>query len=255
MTVLCYHDLPQGADYSISSVRPHAFAAHLDWLIEREYRFVSSWTDRPESAHTLYLTFDDGFEDQLNAALNILAPRKVRATVFIVTDFVGRQAIWDYQGRRRRHAAWSHLESWCAQGHVVGSHGCSHRRLDHLPDAELKRELETSRMLLEDRLGQIVTELSYPFGRNDDRVRQAAHRAGYQRGYGTRVTCRTCDAMNIPRVVVSKLDTAVSLQHRIGRSVWGRAERLKQHTIRFWSGGTSLQHRLRGTIRCGQGCE
>jgi peptidoglycan/xylan/chitin deacetylase (PgdA/CDA1 family) len=69
---------------------------------------------------------------------------------------------------------------------VVGSHGLDHRLLDDLPEAELVRQLQQSRDILEDRLGRPVEWLSLPGGTGGARAVALARGLGYRLVFGSR---------------------------------------------------------------------
>lgn len=79
---------------------------------------------------------------------------------------------------------WDELRSHAERGVAISSHGVSHAHLTVLSDAELRRELVESKHELEDRLGGPCTDFAYPYGEHDERVRDFARRAGYERAYG-----------------------------------------------------------------------
>jgi hypothetical protein len=55
-----------------------------------------------------------------------------------------------------------------------------------LNDDELRRELNESKVEIEDRLGRLCSDLAYPYGEHDERVRLAAREAMYERAYALR---------------------------------------------------------------------
>ena len=248
MATLGYHDCRRAFEANISSVPAARIASQLDWLVARSFSIVPLGTDTAGS-DTLALTFDDAIEHQVAETMVLLADQDVAATLFVPTQYIGKTAAWDYQGRWRQHAGWSMLKRWCGAGHFVGSHGASHRDLRSLSDRELAHELGQSRELLESHLGQAVRFLSYPFGRTDRRVAEAARTAGYEAAYTTSPSTSGSDAFRRPRIMVSLLDTPLSLEHRIRGEGWGRIERTKQRIISFWSGGTAWQQKRRGDLR------
>jgi peptidoglycan/xylan/chitin deacetylase (PgdA/CDA1 family) len=63
---------------------------------------------------------------------------------------------------------------------TVGSHTVSHPALTRLSPTQQAVELQDSRQVLTEILGQPVTTLSYPHGDNDTQTRQLARQAGYQ---------------------------------------------------------------------------
>ena len=81
---------------------------------------------------------------------------------------------------------WDELREHADRGVTVSSHTVSHPRLTQLSDDELRRELTESKQELEDELGRPCTELAYPYGEHDERVRRFTRAAGYERAYGLR---------------------------------------------------------------------
>jgi len=239
--VLCYHDLSERWQLGITSIPVERFALQLQYLRHRGFTF-GAVDDMPAHPVPLRLavSLDDAFESQLVAALPVLSAMNITATAFVLADYVGRPARWDYHGHDRRHAGWSQLREWLSAGMRIGSHGASHRDLRGMVPDQLRRELTGSRARIEDRLGVSVTCIAYPFGRHDHAVLKQARETGYRTGLTTRPPADDDSALVRGRVVVSRLDTVHSLTHRLDRSWWGQVERGKQNLVRFWAGGTSI---------------
>jgi Predicted xylanase/chitin deacetylase len=91
---------------------------------------------------------------------------------------------------------WDELAGHADRGVLIGSHSVSHPHLAELNDDELRRELNESKAEIEDRLGRFCSDLAYPYGEQDERVRLAARGAMYERAYalrrpqGGRMRCR-----------------------------------------------------------------
>lgn len=68
---------------------------------------------------------------------------------------------------------------------TIGAHTISHPDLRYVSDTELYTELTQSKNTLEEWLGRSVTEMAYPYGAQDKRVREAVSEAGYYRAYTT----------------------------------------------------------------------
>lgn len=62
----------------------------------------------------------------------------------------------------------------------IGSHGVSHAPLTKLPNDDLMYELQSSKSLIEEKLGTSVLHLAYPFGDYDAKVVNAAKLCGYK---------------------------------------------------------------------------
>jgi peptidoglycan/xylan/chitin deacetylase (PgdA/CDA1 family) len=67
----------------------------------------------------------------------------------------------------------------------IGAHTVSHPNLLCAENDELNAELTESKKVLEEWIGRSVTEMAYPYGANDKKVRQAVAEAGYRRAYTT----------------------------------------------------------------------
>jgi peptidoglycan/xylan/chitin deacetylase (PgdA/CDA1 family) len=121
LTVLAYHRVcPYDPatyllDDDLVSATPEAFDAQMRW-VKAEYDVISfaelaaAWPDRPLPARPLILTFDDGYRDNHDVALPILAHHGLPATVFVSTAYIGRRdlfwfdklAYWLKRTRQRR---------------------------------------------------------------------------------------------------------------------------------------------------------
>jgi peptidoglycan/xylan/chitin deacetylase (PgdA/CDA1 family) len=245
--ILAYHQLDRRPGLGISCVSTAAFERHLDYLLAEGWRGVSlnAVQAGPATEKRFAITFDDGFALQLKRALPILQRRDLTAHAFVVTDYVGKPALWDYSGRSRRHAGWDLLRQWLAAGMSVGSHGRSHRDLRRLADVDLAAELRDSRATLMQHLQCAVDAVSYPFGRHDARVVAAAGQAGYRLGVTVRPGTAHAESLRLPRLVVSRLDTEISVGQRLRPTLWGSLERTKQRIISAWAGGTVGYQALR----------
>lgn len=116
------------------------------------------------------LTFDDGHISNVQLAAPILQKHGLKARFFVTAGWTGK---------RPGFMGFDDLRALLATGHLIGAHGWSHKLLTHCSDEELKTELTTARLTLEDGLGAAVTTISLPGGRANARVLAAARRAGY----------------------------------------------------------------------------
>lgn len=82
--------------------------------------------------------------------------------------------------------SWDDLRDLAARGVAIGSHAVSHPHLPALSDDEVRRELTGSKQAIESEIGRPCTELAYPYGEHDERIRVLAREAGYERAYGLR---------------------------------------------------------------------
>lgn len=236
LSILTYHRVLSAQDCARSAfpslVMPvEAFRAQMAWLARR-YEVVTvgdgvarirrgDGGDRPLCA----VTFDDGYADNATIAGPILADLGIRATFFLVHEFVaeGRPLWFDAAARhgasraeieRLKHVPSAERERALAAlagpstgeragpcdlpltreqalallraGHEIGSHTLSHAVLTSVGDGELDREVGQSKRALEAWLGAPVHGFCYPNGDNDERVRDRVRAAGYAWACSTR---------------------------------------------------------------------
>jgi peptidoglycan/xylan/chitin deacetylase (PgdA/CDA1 family) len=176
--VLLYHSVN---DRPGSAERPYAvsrssFAAHADAVRAAGRRAVTISSlaaalrsGLPLSARALAITFDDGYEDNLDA-IEVLVERGLPSTVYVTSGEVGR---------RNRLTASQLAQLASIPGIEIGAHAVRHRRLDELAEQELAEEVTASKVLLEELTGKAIRSFSYPHGAYDWRVRRAVIAAGY----------------------------------------------------------------------------
>jgi peptidoglycan/xylan/chitin deacetylase (PgdA/CDA1 family) len=86
----------------------------------------------------------------------------------------------------------------------IGSHTVNHEELPKLNATRVWQELVISRAMIEQRLGQEVHSIAYPYGRFDEEVAHLAREAGYWIAVTTKqgVTHSTENLLTLRRVRV-----------------------------------------------------
>lgn len=206
--MLAYHKVSDTEE--AYSVAPADFARQMAYLADKGYTAVSMadlvghmTAGTPLPPRPVVITFDDGYADNYFTALPIMARYGMKATVFVVTDFVGE----------RPYMTWEEVRALRAAGTEIGSHTLHHRALPDLPAGERLRDLAMSKEGLEWRLDAPVRFLAYPFGRYDADTIAALKAAGYRAAASTRL------GLNNPG------DDLYALKRiNIPRSRWGMLE-------------------------------
>lgn len=186
MRVLMYHDVTApgrhqesgfpDADAALYKLDEAHFAAHLDALAAALPAPAVSVND------SWLITFDDGGVSAETVIAPALAAKNWRGWFFMTTDYIGANAFLNAAQLRGLHA----------QGHIIGSHSCSHpARFSHLSYAEMLREWRDSRTKLSDILGADITTASVPGGFYSNAVARAAAEAGFKTLFNSEPAAKT----------------------------------------------------------------
>ncbi len=181
--ILMYHYIsvpPANAD-SIRrglSVGPDVFRAHLVTL--REQGFTSITLSQlayaiqmgtPLPPRPVVLTFDDGYRDNYTNAYPIM-----REEGFVGTFFVFIKPV---EERNNDYMTWEMVKEMQEGGMEIGSHTLTHLDLPGKSEERIRRELQESRRILEEKLGVEVRTFAYPYGSYDSGVAHLVAEAGY----------------------------------------------------------------------------
>jgi peptidoglycan/xylan/chitin deacetylase (PgdA/CDA1 family) len=171
-SILTYHSLDESG--SVTSVAPRDFGEHMRSLVRRGFTGISlselldGWNGvAPLPARPVVLTFDDGFANLLEHAAQVLSELGFRATIFVVGGRCGQTNDWPNQAPgipRLPLLSWSELAQMTRAGFEIGAHSVTHRPLTEITQAEARREIVESKMMIEERLGWPVKTFAYPFG-------------------------------------------------------------------------------------------
>ncbi len=173
--VLNYHQVQDV--FTSLSMPPKLFDEQMNYLVTHGY--VSITPDELYSGLTgemelppkpVLITFDDGYADNYTNAFPILQAYGMRATIFVIPAFVGK----------KNYLTWEQLREMELGGVTVESHTLNHRKLEELPDDEIRSELLNSKLVLEENLGHAVEFLAYPTGTYNLHIASIAKDVGYK---------------------------------------------------------------------------
>jgi peptidoglycan/xylan/chitin deacetylase (PgdA/CDA1 family) len=212
--VLCYHAVSDSWPDQLAVPR-RQLEAHLTSLLRRGYRPATAAESLDGPRGSLHVTFDDAYTN-VRDGLAVLERLRIPATVFACTGYAADGRPLDVPELAVEAAKypsematmnWNDLRELADRGVEIGSHTVTHPHLTRLAEADLDRELGESRARLEDELGRPCNLLAYPYGENDDRVREAARRAGYVAAFALRESFAPADPFALPRVDLYRKDT------------------------------------------------
>lgn len=147
--------------------------AHFTVVSLAALRSPASHLDKPRVA----ITFDDAEAGVYLNAMPALKARDMTATIYVVTQWVGRS----------RFMTWDQLREARDQGISIQSHTCSHPFLSELEPDALRVELGESKRILDRELGQDTNEIAFPGGDPPRHgLRRIIQEEGYRYAVGTR---------------------------------------------------------------------
>src|SRR3989338_5334805 len=100
------------------------------------------------------ITFDDGHRSDVEIALPLLKKFGFSATFFPVVHHINKEG----------YVSWEEIHLLNKEGHMIGSHGLTHRRMSKLTRDEVQHELQASKEVLEKELENTVGLFSFPYG-------------------------------------------------------------------------------------------
>jgi len=228
--VLCYHaiaDLEGAPVLEEYGVPPEEFARQLR-ILTRHFHPI----DGDELARFLQgagvprravlVTFDDCYRDLYDSGLPLLRRRHVAALAFAVSGAVGGMNAWDeHLGAVQLELLdASPLKALTEEGIEIGVHSRTHRRLDRLPPAELRDEVEGSAADLEALgLGR-PRFLAYPHGAWNEDARNAAIAAGLVAAFTVNPgSVRPgSDPYALPRIEIFRADSGWKFLWKVARA-------------------------------------
>jgi peptidoglycan/xylan/chitin deacetylase (PgdA/CDA1 family) len=183
--ILLYHGVDSGEtwsrvlddtdrEYVLDRAR---FEQHIAFLAERGIPVRSLdeclRADAPEKEGTrpVVITFDDGDVSCFTTSAPVLERYGFRAEFFVVSRWIGQPGFLTVD----------HLRDLIRRGHRVHSHSRTHPVLPSLEPAQIDEEVVRSKAEIEAMTGTAASYFSIPGGAFDERVVDAARRAGYAR--------------------------------------------------------------------------
>ena len=175
--ILTFHSVDTSG--SVLSIAPDQLRSLLGAIAHSGHRIVPlrHILEAPAEAQQIALTFDDGIGSLHEHALPILRDAGAPATVFLTSDYVGRNNRWPSlpaQTPTMEMLSWAQVEDLHAAGWVVEAHTATHPDLRRLTDDAIREELQRGDQAIEERLGHRPEIFAYPYGYWDDRVRAIA---------------------------------------------------------------------------------
>ncbi len=176
---LVYHQIQDHGEGDFYSVSPTGFLAQLSMARQSDLPILNPdalLDSRRQLESGVVFTFDDGTVDHFQVVRPMLMEFGIRALFYVSTAKLDRGK---YLTSEQVGTLWE-------DGHTIGSHSHTHKRLDVLPREQIREELELSAIAIQRLVGQRPVHFAPPGGFYNRTVQKVAQQAGYS-------FCRTID--------------------------------------------------------------
>jgi peptidoglycan/xylan/chitin deacetylase (PgdA/CDA1 family) len=197
--VLMYHKIPEHeiqSQHKIFVTRDN-FEKHLQFYKAQGFQTLTfsdlehfrsgtrSFNEFPRKP--LILTFDDGYQDNLDHASPLLKKYNFKAQIFLLADPNIRNNQWDASSDEPAHEIVSGAErkKWLHSAFEIGSHGFSHQKITEMTDEQALTELKQSKLALEKEFAISVNVFAFTYGDTNKKSAKLAADAGYQYAVNT----------------------------------------------------------------------
>lgn len=256
LSVLIYHRVgPADPDPRSAwlTVPTELFERQMRWLRRLGFNAIrtADWTaynqaGTPLPPRPVLITFDDAYQDVATYALPILERYHLASVIYVPTAMIGKNNEWDAGSSfpQRRLMTAEEIRQWAARGVEFGGHSRHHVDLTKLGATELEAEVAGCQEDLTRLLGRPAHSFAYPFGAQNQTVRDATRRA-WQQGVGVTEgrNPRGVDAYDLKRTYVFPNDLMVDFVSRA---------KLGYSPLRRAQGAVRLRSRLAGLLGRGE---
>nr|WP_321306760.1 polysaccharide deacetylase family protein [uncultured Sphaerochaeta sp.] len=182
LLVLLYHNVVFGRTGNVYNRDLYNFENDL-LFVKRNYTLTNfkQLLTNPVDSKTdqAIITFDDGDLSLYAIVFPLFKAYELEATIFLVPSFIGEVGYMSWDQVREMS------DYRTADGRKLfyfESHSQTHRMMGDLGEEEIRRELQQSKQIIEEEVGEPVTVLALPFGSGagDERIISAAYDLGYQ---------------------------------------------------------------------------
>jgi len=209
-------------------VEPEMFDSQITWLKKQGFSFFKMAdvlrSDLPE--RSVFLTFDDGFEDNYTQAFPILIKHQVPATIYLVGNrFDGSwstdRATGVVSAELNEQPMLSHaqVEEMLNSGLIeFGAHTMDHVRLNELSAEKAKEQISRSRDVIREHYQIECGSFAYPFGYFDQQSVALVSAAGFNNACTTvegTDSDRQAQRFRLQRLMVSGNDTMRKFRRKI----------------------------------------
>ena len=220
--MLMYHSISPRNGYFMN-VEPSEFERHMEHIAASGHPVISlsDLVRRIKNKETLggsvVITFDDGYRDNYEIAFPVLKQHRFPATIFVTTDLIGKN---DKRDLPRLTA--QQLKEMGSSGLIdIEPHTTSHPKLGALSASDAQREIQGSKMALEELLGKRIAHFAYPYGSYTTETESIIREHGFDSAVSVEEgTVRPqSDLFRLPRVSIDASTTFAQFRGKLSRAV------------------------------------
>jgi peptidoglycan/xylan/chitin deacetylase (PgdA/CDA1 family) len=171
-------------------VKPAQFEKQLKWLQDNNWTTFTmseliSLKDIPQKS--VAITFDDGYKDNYTYAFKLLKKYNMKATIYLVVNRFDKN--WATDKDRNESSDELNNEEMLSHDEVsemissglieIAAHTLNHVNLAGLNIDEKKKEINESKLIIEQQYGVVCNSFAYPFGFYDNEDWKIVEESGY----------------------------------------------------------------------------
>lgn len=180
--VLMFHSIKSNGKNDLI-MSPVEFEKDMKWLKDNKYTTLSMeklylilTTGKNVPERPIVLTFDDGYEDNYTNAFPVLKKYNFKATVFLITNYIGQNGFLKTD----------EIKEMYANNIDFQSHTANHQELNILSYPNQLSELKKSKEVIESLIHNNTNVLCYPVGKYNETTKKAAKDTGYKMCFTTK---------------------------------------------------------------------
>ena len=161
--------LPKDFDWQMKYLHDHGYNTITP---DELYKALTEGGPLPDNP--VLITFDDGYRDNYKNAYPILKKYDFKATIFVISSFLGVYP---------NYITWDQAREMDADNISIQSHTVDHKSMTDLSDDELRTELVDSKKKIEKELGHQIDYMAYPTGTYNLHIAKLVQEAGYKAAF------------------------------------------------------------------------
>ena len=192
-------------------VQPNRFRFQMQLLKSLGYKGCSvseaaTALQSKRSNKLVGLTFDDGYQNFFHEALPILKKLDFSATVYCVSNLIGKSNEWDESTGITKNPlmTYSQIKECTKAGIEIGCHSATHKSLIE-QECDLNHEISSAKSELQNRFETEVSSFCYPYGHFNETVLDVVAASGFSSAT-TMIRSRARDTdglLSLPRIPIT----------------------------------------------------